>query len=210
MSDRAKLAADFIVSHCPRLGAFHGDSEPHIFLRETAVQMNSAKPTAAFPDRYLEHVAYALDSIANNMFLSPAAAVASVFLATRFEFYFRILSGKLNGDGTWVSERAKQTAIVSINDTRLNQRKVSSVSLAYQLMRLQQSNISHFCTQLDSVLYSSPTTAVGNFPISHLGDRIEFGRNSVGHGQLADISAEAVFYGLLTALTFYAQGNNAA
>jgi len=38
-----------------------------------------------------------------------------------------------------------------------------------------------------------------------VGDRIAFGRHAAGHGQWGDISAEAAFYGLMTALIFYAQ-----
>ena len=41
--------------------------------------------------------------------------------------------------------------------------------------------------------------------IADLGDRIEFGRHAVGHGHWGDISAEALFYGLVTALVFYNQ-----
>jgi len=74
-----------------------------MFLKEAASQMREAKPTLAFPDRYIEHVAFAVETVSLNGFLSPPAAIASVYLATRFEFYFRVLSGKLNGDGTWVS-----------------------------------------------------------------------------------------------------------
>jgi len=204
MLDKALQAADFIVSHCPNVGAFHGTGEPYGFLQETAEQMRAAKPTPVFPDRYIEHVAYAVQTVGSNWFLSPPAAVASVYLATRFEFYFRVLSEKLNGDGTWVSQSAQQAAFAMIGDRRLKKPRISSVSLAYEIMKLGTSKILPYCVSLDGTVYSSPVKASGNFRIAHVGDRIEFGRHAAGHGHWGDISAEAVFYGLITAVIFYA------
>ncbi len=203
--DKAQQASNFITTSCPRVGAFHGTSEPYLYLKETASQMRASKPSAVFPDRYIEHVAYAVDMVASNTFLSPPAAVASVYLATRFEFYFRILSGKLNGDGTWKSQSAQQAAQAAIVDGRLNRNRVSSVALAYKVMKLNQSTVVQYCEALDRILYTTPLTAVGNFTVADLGDRIEFGRHSAGHGYWGDISAEAVFYGLMTAIIFYGQ-----
>src|ERR1700731_1741711 len=119
MNGKAQQAADFIVSHCPHVGTFHGSGEPYGFLQETAEKMRVAKPSTVFPDRYIQHVAYAMGMVASNGFLSPPAAVASVYLATRFEFYFRLLSRTLNGDGTWVSQSAQQTVLSRIADPRL-------------------------------------------------------------------------------------------
>lgn len=205
MNDRAQQAANFIASHCPHVGAFNGTSEPHDFLRETAAQMLASRPTDVFPDRYIEHVAFAVDAVASNMFLSPPAAVASVYLATRFEFYFRVLSGKLNGDGTWVSQATQQAALEAIADRRLKKGRISSVSLTYEIMKLSQSKVVPYCTSLDHILYPAPIAVSGNFRIANLGGRIEFGRHSAGHGYWGDISAEAVFYGLMTAVIFHAQ-----
>jgi hypothetical protein len=144
--------------------------------------------------------------VASNMFLSAPAAIASVYLATRFEFYFRILSGKLNGDGTWMSLSAQQAAQATINDSRLGRNRISSVALAYRIMKLDQSRkIVQACTALDNSLYATPTQVVGGMTVADIGDRIEFGRHAVGHGHWGDISAEALFYGLLTAVVFYNQ-----
>lgn len=140
--DRAQQAANFVASHCPNVGAFYGTGDPYGFLQETAEHMRAAKPTSVFPDRYVEHVAYAVETVGSNGFLSPPAAVAAVYLATRFEFYFRVLSGKLNGDGTWVSRSAQQAAFAAIGDKRLTKRRISSVSLAYDVMKLGASKVS--------------------------------------------------------------------
>ncbi len=106
--DRSQFAVDHITSCCNTIGAFRGTSDVHRYLKQTAAEMATAKPTDVLPDRYIEHVAYALDMAASNTFTSPPAAIAAVYLATRFEFYFRVLSGKLNGDGTWVSGAAQK------------------------------------------------------------------------------------------------------
>jgi len=202
--DRTQHALDFITTCCRNVGAFQGTSDVHRYLKDTAADMTASKPCDVFPDRYIEHVACAVDMVALNMFLSPPAAIASVYLATRFEFYFRILSKKLNGDGTWISLSAQQVARAAINDNRLKGNRISSVALAYKIMKLDQSRkIVQACTALDNSLYSTPTTVVGGVTVADIGDRIEFGRQAVAHGHWGDISAEALFYGLLTAVVFY-------
>ena len=205
--ERSQRAVDYVTSCCSTIGAFQGTSEVHRYLKETAAEMATAKPSIVLPDRYIEHVAYALHMAASNRFTSPPAAIAAVYLATRFEFYFRVLSGKLNGDGTWVSPAAQQTTRSAINDSRLARNRVSSVSLAYKIMKLNQSQsiVQHF-TELDNALYATPTTVVGPMTVADLGDRIEFGRHAVGHGHWGDMSAETLFYGLMTSLVFYNAG----
>lgn len=204
MKDKAQQAADFIVNHCPHIGTFHGSGEPYGFLQETAQDMRAAKPTSVFPARYIEHVAYAVDLVGWNTFPTPPAAVASVYLATRFEFYFRLLSGKLNADGTWVSQAAYQAALATLGSKHLKNKAggISSVSLAYEVMRLGPSKVLPYFAALDRALYPAPIT--GGAGIEHVGDRIEFLRNAAGHGHWGDISADAVFYGLVTAIVFYA------
>jgi hypothetical protein len=202
---RAQQAADFIVSHCPNIGAFSGTGEPYGFLQETAAFMRSAKPSIVFPARHIEHIAYAVGLVGSHGFLSPPAAVASVYLATRLEFFFRVLSGSLSSDGTWLSRAAQQAAAAAISDPRLNRSRVASVSLVYQIMKLSTSRVAQYCVALDRILYAAPTMAGGKFEVAHLGDRIEYSRNRVAHGSWGDISAEAVFLGLMTAIAFYAQ-----
>ncbi len=205
MNDKAQQAADFIKSHCPNVGAFKGNSDPYVFLQQSACDIADSKSSELFPERYKEHVAYAVNVVASNGFLSPPAAVASVYLATRFELYFRVLSGTLNRDGTWASQAGKDHAQRSIKDERLKNRRVSSVSLAYKIMKLGQTKAVTYCDSLDQALYSIPVKTSRGFSISDVGDRIEHGRHAVSHGQLGDISSESVFYGLLTALLFYAE-----
>jgi hypothetical protein len=142
--------------------------------------------------------------VASNQFLSPPAAIASLYLATRFEFYFRILSDKLNGDGTWISPSAKSIAQAAINDGRLRKERISSLSLAYRIMMMNSSlQIVKQFEKIDNCLYKKPITLANNKKVQNLGDRIEFGRLVAGHGHWGDISSEAVFYGLLTAIVFY-------
>lgn len=205
--DRSQRAIHYITTCCSNMGAFQGTSDVHRYLKEAASEMATAKPSNVLPDRYIEHVAYALDMAASNLFTTPPAAIAAVFLATRFEFYFRVLSGKLNGDGTWVSQAAQQETQAAINDNRLARSRISSVALAYKIMKLDQSQsvVQHF-TMLDDALYPTPTTVVGPMTIADLGDRIEYGRHAIGHGHWGDMSAEVLFYGLVTSLVFYDAG----
>jgi hypothetical protein len=73
---KSEQAANFIISFCPRVGAFAGTFEANAFLARLAEEMESAAPSILFPERYKEHVAYALDMVAKNWFTSPPAAVA--------------------------------------------------------------------------------------------------------------------------------------
>jgi hypothetical protein len=116
--------------------------------------MRLSASSAVFPDRYKEHVAYAVEMVASTRFLWPRVAIASVYLVTRFESYFRMLSGKLNRDGTWKSTSDQQSATQMINDRRLKKNRVSSVSLSYKLMKLNPTGVASRCAALDGVLYS--------------------------------------------------------
>ena len=199
-------AIKYLTTCCRNIGAFSGTGHPYTFLKKLAREIEQSKPSVVFPDRYKEHVAYAVDMVASNAFLSPPAAVASLYLATRFEYYFRILSGKLNGDGTWTSSAALSAAQAAINDQGLNKKRVSSLSLAYRIMMTDTSlQIVQQCDKIDKCLYQKPITLVNGIDIHNIGDRIQFGRNVTGHGHWGDISSEAVFYGLLTGVVFYNQ-----
>ncbi len=71
-------------------------------------------------------------------------------------------------------------------------------------MKLNQSHaLVQHSAALDNALYSTPTTVVGPMTVTDIGDRIEFGRHAVVHGQWGDMSSEALFYGLMTSLMFY-------
>jgi hypothetical protein len=202
----ADEAIKYLTTCCRNIGAFSGTGAPYAFLKNVASQIGQSKPSKVFPDRYKEHVAYAVDMVASNLFLSPPAAIASVYLATRFEYYFRILSGKLKGDGTWISPTAQTSAQAAIKDERLTRNRVSSVSLTYQIMMTNTSRqIVQQCAKIDNCLYQKPITLCKGKNVHNIGDRIEFGRLVVSHGHWGDISFEAVFYGLLTGIVFYNQ-----
>jgi hypothetical protein len=200
-------AIKYLTTCCRKIGAFRGTGHPYAFLKDVANQIEQSKASKVFPDRYKEHVAYAVEMVASNLFLSPPAAIASLYLATRFEYYFRILSGKLNGDGTWISSTAQSAAQAAINDPRLTRKRVSSLSLAYRIMMTDTSlHIVEQCAKIDNCLYQKPINLANNTIVHNIGDRIEFGRHVAGHGHWGDVSSEAVFYGLMTAIVFYNQG----
>lgn len=204
--DPTKKAINYIKICCKRIGAFSGSTDVLKFLKRVASEMAASQPSIIFPNRYIEHVAYAIDMVASNPFTSSPAAIASLYLVTRFEFYFRILSGKLNADGTWTTPKAKASAQAALRNYRLGKQRVSSVAIAYKIMKIDQSRmIAQHCAKLDNTLYSTPTTVVGRTKVCDIGDRIKFGRDAAGHGHWGDISSEAIFYGLMTAIVFYNQ-----
>jgi hypothetical protein len=200
-------AAGYIKTHCQHMGSYAGDLTPFKFLARVAEQMAAAPHTDLFPDRYKEHVAYALGIVARHGFLEPPAAVAAVYLATRFEFFFRLLSGKLKRDGTWLNKAVDQpAAVAALGEKGLKGKRVSEVAVTYKLMKLDQSRpAARVFAALDKAILPAPIMAVGCFEVADIGDRIAFGRHSAGHGLWGDISAEAVFYGLVTAIVFYNQ-----
>ena len=208
--DASDEAVGYITTCCHNIGAFSGASDVHRFLKRVAWDMAASQPSVVFPDGYVEHVAYAVDMVASNFMTEPPAAVASVYLATRFEFYFRVLSGKLNADGTWTTPQAQAAAMAGLTHPRLRKKlggkRVSSVALAYKIMKLDQSlATAQRCAELDRTLYPNPITLVFGVEVCDIGDRIEFGRHAAGHGHWGDISSERLFYGLMTALIFYTQ-----
>jgi hypothetical protein len=202
--DRSARAVSYIVNCCPTIGRYAGMTNVYGFLQETAAEMSQTKASEVFPDRYIEHVAYAMSLVSSNLFTSPPAAVASVYLANRFEFYFRMISKKLHPDGTWISSMEQAASKSEIEDDRLNKKRISSVALAYRIMKLNKSHgaVQHFIA-LDNAIHSVPYKTMTGFKIECIGDRIEFSRHAVGHGHSGDISSEGVFHGLVTALIFH-------
>jgi hypothetical protein len=200
-------AADYIRNHCRFIGSYFGDGSPYRFLARVAEEMTVAPHTPLFPHRYKEHVAYALGMVTQHNFLEPPAAIAAVYLATRFEFFFRMLSGKLKKDGTWLNKVVDQpAAVAALGEKGLKGNRVSDVAVTYKLMKLDLSRpVARVFDALDRAILPAPITAVGDFRVADIGDRITFGRHSAGHGLWGDISSEAVFYGLVTAIIFYNQ-----
>ena len=200
-ADRSQQAVDYVTSCCGRIGAFQGTSDVHDYIRETAAEIAASQLSTAFPGRYKEHVVYAMNMVASNMSISSPAAIASPYLATRFEFYFRVLSSKLNNDGTWVSQDARKVARGGIKDRRfknsLKRKHISNIAVAYKIMKLDQTlQLVQHCEALDRKLYSTPIKVVGGFDVTDIGDRIAFSRHAAGHGEWGDISSEALFLGL--------------
>ena len=97
-------------------------------------------------------------------------------------------------------------AVAALGKKGLKGKRVSDVAVTYKLMKLDQSRrAARVFDALDKAIFAVPTKAVGGFDVADIGDRIAFGRHSAGHGLWRDISSEAVFYGLVTAIVFYNQ-----
>ena len=100
MIEPSQTAIHYITTCCRGIGGFSGSTDVHMFLKQVASEMRASQSSMVFPSCYIEHVAYAIDMVGSNQFTSPLAAIASVYLVTRFEFYFCVMSGKLNADRT--------------------------------------------------------------------------------------------------------------
>lgn len=204
----AKIALEYIVNCCNRIGAYYGTSDVYNYLEQVASDIEKSPTTLVFPDRYTDYVSYAIRMILSDALVSAPSAIASEYLAIRFEYYFRILSGKLNGDGTWLTEQAKKESECILNKRKLGWR-LNNVAQAYKLLKHNQSlSVSKYFAELDKKLYQTPTTMLDNTVISNIGDRIHWIRKRVAHGYWGDSSSEGMFFSLLTALIFYSTYKN--
>lgn len=197
---QSEEAANYIVSYCHRIGSFcNVDYVGDVFgfLEQTAMDIQKY-PSNLFPARYGEHISCAIAMIAKNPFLSSPSAIASSYLATRFEYFFRCLSCHLNTDGSWVDKAARENASLVLEQKFKG--KISNVAMAYQIMKLNQSNskVSALC-HLDALMPKDNRES----SCASIGKRIEWCRHRTAHGEWGDISGESIFYGLLTALIFY-------
>ena len=199
--DATEQAMIYIINCCRNIGSFFGTTAANDYLKIVALDIETSRPSILFPERYNEHVAYAMNLIASNDFLSPPSAIASVYLATRFEFYFRILSGRLNADGTWKTNQACKDSKWELPKVKLNDRRINNVAVTYKIMKLNKSlKVSTVCETIDKEISSKQKGAN-----TDIGDRIKTVRDSSAHGEIGDISAESIFYGMLTAVIFYNQ-----
>lgn len=203
----------YITKWYPHMGAGNtlaripGLSSPYKVMIKAASDMLQVEPSDAFPNRHKEHIAYALEMVASGGFLSSPAAVGSVYLATRLEFYFRVLSGRLKADGTWKTSKDQQemrnllTGVTGLERTRIN-----SVALAYKIMKTNTDlPLAQICNDLDKMLYPKRIEKADGKIVSDIGDRIEYLRHHSAHGHWGDISGDAYFYGLMTVIVFYNQ-----
>ena len=128
-------------------------------------------------------------------------------VTTRFEYYFRVLSGRLNEDGTWKSTNDKQeikNILAGVGG--LDRPRINSVALAYKIMKTNYDlSLARICQDIDNVLYPDGVTKSETRQISDIGDRIEYLRHRSAHGHWGDISGDADFYGLMTVIVFYNQ-----
>lgn len=63
-------AIKYITTSCACIGSFHGTTDIPRFLKQVAKDMATSKPSTVFPSRYIEHVAYAVDMVASNDWMS--------------------------------------------------------------------------------------------------------------------------------------------
>jgi hypothetical protein len=202
-TSKAQLAAQLIIKHCPRAGSCWMDSAAMAFIDELSTSIATSPSSELFGMRHKEHVAYAIHAVATSVPLDPLAALASAFLSTRFELYFRLISKHLNANGTWKSPEAQQAAKTVLADKRLDRGRINDVSLAYRIMLLHSDHpVSRLLIDLESKLtYSFDKT--NEFYHHDIGTRIKVLRDPGSHGFYSDLSSEGYFYALLTGIIFY-------
>ncbi len=143
LEDGSKLALTkyYLVACCPVAGAY---SLPDGFLNliSDCADTMAAKPDKdIFLGRQKGPVALAMKEAVTLEFEHPRKAIASLYLATQFEFYFRLLSGLLNPDGSWKSPADQQKAKLLLpQESRLSQRSISNVEVVYKLMVLNNAD----------------------------------------------------------------------
>jgi hypothetical protein len=197
-----ELAKFYLVACCPTAGAYSLPDGLVNLICDTADSMASAPDKDIFLGRQKPPVALAMKEAITPGFDRPQKAIASLYLATQFEFYFRILSGMLNFDGTWKSsdDRVKAESFLPDGD-RVRRRGTSSVEIAYKLTILN--NVDPRAALLDgldqAIRLRFQSTLYDNF-----GGRIAYVRNRGAHGEWGDVSAEGVFYATLTAILYFA------
>jgi len=201
--EKAKL---WIVEWCPFVVGYSGTGEPYEFIGRYAGVIAKATASDLFFERQKEHIGYAMSMIAHSRFTDPASAVASVYLVTRLEFFFRILSGVLNFDGTWKDERVRTRYGKEILTGLELRKRVNDVAVTYKIATIDKSNsrTSHL-RDLDDRIAAKLERAHPSAAYSDIGDRIALLRHRGAHGVWGDLSGDAVFYGLLTAIIFLAQ-----
>lgn len=197
-----ELAKYYLLACCPRAGAYSLPDGLLNLVCDCADLMKASPDKDIFLGRQKEPVALAMKQAATPEFDEPRQAIASLYLATQFEFYFRILSGLLKPDGSWKSPADQQKAKSLLpGENRLNHGSISNVELAYKLMVLNNADLrATLLDELDKAIRLRFQSQLYN----NLGGRIKYVRNRGAHGEWGDLSAEGVFYATLTAILYFA------
>jgi hypothetical protein len=185
------LAKCYLVSNCIRAGAWtlHGGHQN--LVTDVADMMAHGSDTDLFVGRQKEPVSVAMKNCISLGVMDPLNAISALYLATQFEFYFRILSGSLNIDGTWKNSEAKERAIELLPSKKkqLNRERINSVELAFSLAILRQDDAR--CSVVRELSYELNSRVTSNL-YKDLGGRIGFCRHRSAHGEWGDVSAEGV------------------
>ncbi len=200
----ADRAAGYIETYCSHGNSNSVTEDVFNFLEQAALDMEHSPRSGLLFERQKNQVVDALRKIVIRGFISSEFAIASNYLAARFEGYFRILSGLMDGDGGWKSADAKLAA-EQLTGMTFDDR-VDDVALAYNLVRYNQTlPVARYLTELDAKLYTTPFIAPDdNTVITNIGERIKRNRVKVQQGYWSECSFEGIFFSLLTALIFYA------
>jgi hypothetical protein len=203
------LAKYFLVESCEVIGRVSTNGDAGLHLQNFASELEASPCTELFGFRSKEAVAFAVRLIATTSGLAPEAAVGSVYLCTRMEIYFRMLSGFLNPDGTWLSSELQNQADARLPGKKLRkQKRINQVKLTYDLFLLNEENITvKQFLELERAIAKVPVLREhGDITeLQGIGDRIDHLRHPAAHGYYGDLSSEGIFNALLYAIIFFSQ-----
>jgi hypothetical protein len=197
-----ELAKFYLVACCRKAGAYSLPDGLISLVSDAADLMTSNPDKDIFLGRQKAPVALAMKEAVMPELDRPQRAIAALYLATQFEFYFRILSGLLNFDGSWKTpaDRASAESFLP-GDDGVRRHGTSSVEVAYKLSVLNNADPrAALLNGLDIAIRSRfQSTLYDNF-----GGRIAYVCNRGAHGEWGDVSAEGVFHATLTAILYFA------
>lgn len=202
------LARYLLLESCSRIGAGSTNGDLLRFLTCFAEELDAAPFEGPFGLRFKEHIAYAVGMVAQSRPTDSPSAIASVFLVTRLEILFRILSGVLNSDGTWIDSTTQAMVTSRLKDNRIKSKRINNVVLAYKILMLNKS--SSIVVALHEIdINIPPSTVTGSDgsleTLSDIGERIGYMRQPVAHGFFNDASSEGWFYALVIAVIYFSR-----
>jgi hypothetical protein len=201
-SARCALAKFFISRNCPSIGAYCGNFDAPHFIANVAADVVTWPMGRGHNDRRLDIIAYALDIASQMSFVTPPGALASVYLLHQLEFFFRVLSGVLHPNGTFIDPSRRAAVIAALPGEQIGGR-INGIALTYKIMQLNLGGV-HAVDVYRDLDNSIPPVAMPDGTMQNtVGDRVTYFRHTVSHGEFGDPSSEGLYYALLTAIAIY-------
>jgi len=198
---KLRMAEILILESCSRIGAYTSTGDDRWYIYNFAQEL-FRNPVVGFDGRRTQPLIAALILLAHidyggmypkkrgdlEHIYAHGGAMVAMYLMAHLEYLFRIKSRYLKEDGSIKNEIPKQArAKASIKP---KQKRINNIEQAFILY-----------------LYRNVTLLGKRLKILEenigIAKRLRKIRNPVMHGELADPSSEAMFFGLMTAMLYY-------